>query len=357
MRLLSTLLLLCVILTSCGIRQNELSNAHTAYNESFNTGHKREVLLNLVRVRYRDSIAFLQAHSLTSQFEYSTFDPLELDFSFTKQAMLLNGGSAKFQMPYKEKPTITYSPLTGENYSMQILTPIEIKTFTTLFFNGWSASRIFSTCLQSINGEYNFPEHPPGVKQSKFHEIVSLVSDLQSRHHLKIGLNKVGHEFEFFFHLPSEFSESEDSTQLSKKLKQLLQLNPKIEHYTIKHYHFGAYEPDENSIHINLRSLVKTIFYLSFCVEVPKVHLENGYVPLISENMRAYWDKQRDAFLNIQSSKSEPMDAFVKVKYLDYWFYVSNRDVSSKVTFAFLSQLQALKVSSPDLIPAVSLSI
>ena len=42
-----------------------------------------------------------------------------------------------------------------------------------------------------------------------------------------------------------------------------------------------------------------------------------------------------------------PHDAYVAVKYRDYWFYIDDRDQASKQTFSLMMQLIRLDVSNP----------
>ena len=49
----------------------------------------------------------------------------------------------------------------------------------------------------------------------------------------------------------------------------------------------------------------------------------------------AYGDED-NYLIRINHSKEEPENAFVAVKYLDYWFYIDRGDIISKRTFTFL---------------------
>jgi len=48
------------------------------------------------------------------------------------------------------------------------------------------------------------------------------------------------------------------------------------------------------------------------------------------------------ALVRILSSKKKPADAYVAVPYRDYWFWIDDRDLKSKHTFAFMMLLFTL---------------
>ena len=48
------------------------------------------------------------------------------------------------------------------------------------------------------------------------------------------------------------------------------------------------------------------------------------------------WGDEDNYLIRINNSKEDPENAFVAVRYRDYWFSIDDRDLISKRTFTFL---------------------
>ena len=56
---------------------------------------------------------------------------------------------------YAERPTITYSPLTGAKFTRSMMTPIPPAALFSLMQANWPAPFLFRLCVKAINGIYN----------------------------------------------------------------------------------------------------------------------------------------------------------------------------------------------------------
>lgn len=95
-----------------------------------------QLLLNLVRLKYRNTPVFMELSSIASQFT------LESGFSTG------DSGSAEVQsgntlwrpgglgLAYSAPPTITYTPLQGEKFAPQLLALLNIETLMLLYRSG-----------------------------------------------------------------------------------------------------------------------------------------------------------------------------------------------------------------------------
>lgn len=99
------------------------------------------------------------------------------------------------------------------------------------------------------------------------------------------------------------------------------------------------------------RTVFEELVALSFDVQVPPEHETDGRVgPPLPEELR----KMRG--LRVSSSKERPKDAFAAVRYNDYWFWIDNRDFSSKRTLFLMMILLALaEKGGPVAAPALTL--
>ena len=93
------------------------------------------------------------------------------------------------------------------------------------------------------------------------------------------------------------------------------------------------------------RSLLGIMFYLSQGVEVPNKDLEEGKVTITKTvNGDAFdWKDITRSLLLIQSSLNAPDDEELVIFYRNYWFYISDSDLTSKSTFSLLAQVYSLQ--------------
>ena len=104
------------------------------------------MLLNLVRLRYRDQPMFLEVSALNTQFSISN----ELNASTVLgqgDSFLGVGGVIVAQ----ETPTVSYTPLKGAGFVQRVLTPISADTLFLLNNAGWSSDRLFRLLVDRMN--------------------------------------------------------------------------------------------------------------------------------------------------------------------------------------------------------------
>ena len=99
------------------------------------------------------------------------------------------------------------------------------------------------------------------------------------------------------------------------------------------------------SIGINTRSLLGTLFYLSQSVMTPEQDMALGRVTTtLDDDGRPFaWEQVTSGLFQIHSQPQRPTNAAVSVHYRGHWFYIDDSDLDSKSTFSLLSQLFALQ--------------
>ena len=78
--------------------------------------------------------------------------------------------------------------------------------------------------------------------------------------------------------------------------------------------------------------------YLSKGINVPSEHIENGTV-LGYEIPTAETGGRKIIPFRMHASKNRPEKSFAAVRYQDYWYYVDNRDIDSKITLGLVIAL------------------
>ena len=108
---------------------------------------KHQTLLNIVRMRYGDAPVFLDVSSLISS--YTVQAALTINGEIIKEATgsFVNPGAAT---SYTDKPTISYTPLTGDKFDKSLMRPLTPGTIFALIQAGYPADFVLgSQCVRS----------------------------------------------------------------------------------------------------------------------------------------------------------------------------------------------------------------
>ncbi len=334
------LLTLTCSFTACGsLGPKRVEGNRFDYNTALQKSSDQQLLLNLVRLKYRDTPYFLEVSSVTSQLKYSASVAVDAEVPDRGFNIFGFGGNARVE----ENPTIVYSPLQGDKFITQFLSPVSLETLLLLYRSGWSIKRIFFTCLQQINGIYNAPNAasptPASVPVYKeFQDVIRLFRYFQSNNMLRMDFKNNGKGFEIFLSIDPKAWKSEEYLQFTK----ILNIQPGQEQYLLT---TNLMSTDPNVIKLETRSIMGVLFYLSQGVAVPESDLASGKVTntLYPDGSPFDWNDVTGKVLIVKNKSYKPSDASTVVKYQGKWFYIDNTDLNSKSTFALLGQLFALQ--------------
>ncbi|MHC5191676.1 MAG: hypothetical protein ACYSOP_05765, partial [Planctomycetota bacterium] len=101
-------ILLLLVLTGCGsLGPNQVSRDRFEYTDAISESWKRQMLLNMVKIRYGDAPVFLDVVSVINQ--YSTES--EVSGSLAWNAFLpTDSQNVGAKHKYADRPTISYQP-------------------------------------------------------------------------------------------------------------------------------------------------------------------------------------------------------------------------------------------------------
>ena len=335
----SLIIMLSLLLPACsrfGPRRVPLDSFD--YNEAIARSSNEQMLLNLVRLRYREVPVFLAVGSVITQYFY--LGDMNTGVSFGK---LTEGASheiinAKARMLYAERPTITYSPLIGQEFAQQLLTPIPSELIFSLVQSGWPPDQLLMMGLERLNKVENIhfgtvpsTESLEGLRT--FQHVVQLMIELSRRRALEMQSNKS--ETPNTRSLVFEKVQDNETQMLINELKSILGLDPDHSVFRVTRRLIGR-NPDE--ITVRVRSLLTMMGFLSRGVEIPAAHIEEKRV----EEMTLPVDAELRSLLfplRIHSRVDKPTDAFVAVRHYDHWFYIAHSDHMSKQAFGLLTYL------------------
>ncbi len=310
---------------------------HFRYNQAIARAWEEQLLLNLVRLRYRDTPLFLEVGAVVSTFELSGSVGASGGWSWgggdRSSAGAIVGGT------YTESPTVSYSPLQGEEFASRLLSPIPPLTLMLLSQSGWSISRLLSCCVQEINGLPNAvaaagptPDYVPDY--ADFQRLARALRQLQIAGRLEASLEPESQKIQLRVR-PARTPEEQAALD---EMRSLLGVDPALDAYRV----VAARRPSgPDEIAVMGRSLMASLYFVSQSVEAPTADEEGGRVTVTRypDGRPFDWSQVTSEILRVRSASEEPANAAVKVFHRGSWFYIADDDLTSKTTFSLLSFL------------------
>ena len=330
------------------------------YNQAGAQSTKEQLLLNIVRLRYREPIYVLEIGSMISSYK------LEANGSFSGWSNNLNElenpalmaiyGNDKHasqqrswgaSLGYTDSPTITYTPVQGEKFANRMMTAIPQTTVFELCESGWGMDQLLECCVQRINGIPNVSI--AGVRDStrpqdpRFKRVATLLRALQDAGLLVFAVETPpSGDKAVYLRTAADVRGMEEDR---RELKDLLGYAEIVTKLKLVPAPFKA-GPDE--LAMQTRSLLGVMWALSRGVAVPSEHLERGWTDDCAGGGES---EEETRWLQVGCSVLPRSDAFVQVWYKGHWFFIDESDASSKRTFALLDYLFSLQQTEkgPDL--------
>ncbi len=336
--------------------------AHYLYNQALVQTQDEQLLLNLVRLKYRDTPYFLEVTSLSAQYELGGSASLGVTVS--------NGDSdaaaAGAGVVLSERPTVTYAPLQGEEFVTQLLSPISLETVMLLPQNGWSIERVMRTTVQRLNGVPNAPSasgptptYEPHFR--RFQELARRFRHLQVAGEVSVLYDTQaggeGGDRHPSYTLRFEPGANPEDVREIRRLLQLPGDGSPGEHRLTVHPHERA---GKGQLAVVTRSLLGVLYYLSQGVEVPAADLDAGRVTrtLTPSGESFDWNLVTHDLFRVRVADQAPAGAWIRVRYRGHWFYISDDDLESKTTFGLLTQLFSLQAGgSHGIAPTLTLGL
>lgn len=317
------------------------------YNQALSASWNEQMLLNLVRLRYRDTPVFLEVGAVLAQYSMTGAGSAAVNISGAGEDGNLYGiGGA---VEYNESPTITYTPLQGEDFVRRLLTPISPATVLLLSQSGWSIERLMLCCVNRLNDLPNAPaaagptpDYTPAFED--FQRLARLLRELQVAGYFNFRIETGDGEDRFLV----EIVPADDPVVDAKAAEVAEILGVERGQGAYRLVDEGAAATGD--LVMTGRSLVGVFFYLSQAVAVPGAHLEAGWVTRTRrpDGTDFDWNELTGRLFRVETSPERPADAFVAVPYRGHWFYIPDSDLDSKTTFGLLTLLFSLQASGGD---------
>src|SRR4029078_2641187 len=124
------------------------------YTDAIATSWKQQMLINIVKLRYGDTPVFLDVASVINQ--YSREAAMDLALTWVDPHIsVVDSQSTGASARYTDKPTITYTPLSGERFARSLMKPIPPTAVLSLIQAGYPVDVVLRTCVHPIKGIRN----------------------------------------------------------------------------------------------------------------------------------------------------------------------------------------------------------
>ena len=349
--------IVCFLLSSCArLHPDVIQAGSNDYNIAMQSSRDEQMLLNLVRLKYHDTPYFLEASSVSSQFRLATQVSASADLESRPILDTLGlGGSISFN----EQPTITYTPLQGNDFVQRLLIPVPLDTIMLLINSGWSIERVLRMTVERINGIPNAPSAsgptPKAAPEYEtFLEIVSLLEEFRKQDKIRMLYKQHDDKAQAVLSL----NDADEATAQADELRRLLGINDNAKQFKI--VEGKAEKNPDDVIVITTRSLLGILFYLSHSVEVPERDRESGVVTKTygADGKEFDWSHLTQDLFRIRSKSSTSDTSMIKNSYRGKEFYIDDRDLNSKSTFTLLTHLFSLQAgNSESLAPVLTIPV
>ena len=332
------------LFTGChSIGPHTITNDRFDYSSAIADSWKQQTLLNIVKLRYMDLPVFVDVSSVVAGYSLQTginaggSFPANGNFGGTTATVC---GSAI----YTDRPTITYSPLTGQKFLHSLITPIEPKNIFFMLQSGYAADFVLALTVESLNGLHNRSATAGTVREAdpEFIRVLQLMREVQMAGAvgMRVQENKDKTETAVMF-----FRRDNLPPEMLDKLAEIRRL---LKVPADQHQFNLVYTPvagDDGELGVGSRSMLQIMSAMASYTDVPAADLKDGRAlpSLQSTNSVA-----KNVPVEIKCSKEKPADAFAAVHYRDQWFWVDDRDWRTKRAFTAIMFLFTMAENTGD---------
>lgn len=319
--------------TACNsIGPGNLRRDRFEYTGSLGDSVKRQTLLNIVKMRYLDPPVFLDVGQIVASYEIAGALNVSGTSAFPGGAngSTVSGGSGA---TYADRPTITYTPLTGNAFIHSLMNPLPADSVLFLIQAGYPADDVLRLCVRSMNGLQNQTHSERCIAaDQEFLTVCTLMRRLQLSGDLGFRMSaEKGAEKSIVMVLNIK-GMSPQSLQMVEQLRGILQLDSQLHEYTL----ISSTFPENNKqIAVVTFSVLYQMMAMAGEVDVPPGDLESGRVTPGWESNPALQEQPR--LIHIKSGLKQPDEAFVAVPYHGNWFWIEETDRESKQVFNYLT--------------------
>ena len=361
------------------------------YNEVVRDTNDQQLLINIVRLRYADSPIFIDLPNITSQFEIAGRGNYLGGYGNQTPGRASLGYG---ELSLRDTPTLSYHPREGREIAKSLLTPLS----TDLFIVVNAGANLEELLLFSMNDINDVPNAPgatvliPPVADdnSLFLRGIGLLAELRARDATELAFGTDEDTEGASEPIPKGLVQGRDLLNAAKdgyvyrpqgegqvtllkrekglylrirdpyvhspemeEVARIFRLIPGLSKYRLKSELTDeanrrlASPLGDDTIYVNMRSVLQIMTFLSKGVCVPEEHVRSGIVPVTPgpDGQPFDWTQVTAGNFLVHAQKHRPRTAEVAVHYRGYWFFIAPNDVNSRAALAILEIVFALQES------------
>jgi hypothetical protein len=329
---------LCAIMVACSsYGPKTIDRDQLDYGRSLGDNWKAQMLNNLVKLRYVDMPVFVDVGQIVAGYSLETM--VNAGVGFNTSFLGDDTQSVGVRGRYTDRPTITYTPKSGNDYLRSLLEPVEPRALLSLVLAGYSSELLFAWAVESINGVHNYSvtAHKTRNAEPEYIEFIELFQDLQDLGVISFEIESNPGTNQDMIVLFGKDGYDQATQAKRKRSREILGLSPDRDRFRVV---YAPFAHQDDILAIQTRSMIQMLVALSGFVDVPPdkaSHAAPGYqVPPGDE-----WP------FRVYSGSDRPQDSFTAIHYQGYWYWIENDDLRSKRVFTLMLFLTTLTSSGP----------
>ena len=324
------------------------------YNAAIAHSTREQMLLNIVRSRYLEVPVFLTVSSVLTQYEYDRSIGVGAILEFGTETT--DRGTGDANIGFAERPTITYLPVEGQEFSAHLLSDIPADIIFAAAQAGWPVDVFMRIGVQRLGAVENmsFGELPGSgyidvktqfaedlQKLKRFERVIELIFILADSEVIEVQQTEENDKSQSYLIISDTVPEN--LRPLLDELRQLIGLKNRNRFRITDRV--TNLKSDELSI--QTRSVMAMMEFMARGVEVPLEHLREGRV--INYGLQDSEGQVAQGLIpfRMRSTKSRPQNVYAAVRFNDYWYYIDHNDITSKRALSLIIVLFRLQAPTP----------
>jgi len=309
------------------------------YNEAIARSANEQLLLNMVRLRYGESLAFVDVTQVITQYRRAVGVDVGGDVDIPGDGSVDAGANVQ----WSDQPTITYAPRTGAEFTSSLLTPIRPVTVFALVQADWPSEQLLRRVVRSING-VAAQDRTTGAWNPEFTLMLRALERVQQQGALGLASRAIpqspgGAETGPTAILRFRNVQLDSATAADLAfLRRIWKLDPEITEYSLV---FGVIPEAENQIAVLTNSVYEILRDLASYIDVPEEHIAMGWT-VESTQPPPEVEAPGEPPVDVQVSDERPANAFVAVQKDGWWYYIDQANLHAKQMFSLVSILLQL---------------
>jgi hypothetical protein len=342
-----------LLVTGCAsIGPGTIDRDRFDYTTAIAESWKSQMLLNIVKPCYSDTAVFPDVTSVLSQCTVQG----RVNLGAGWNASITGGDTQTLGMEglYAERPTIAYTPLSGEKFTGSLVTPSPPASLLFLTHSGRPIKPLFELCVKSINELDNrstvsaFGRSP----DPRLQELLERMTRIQQSG--AVGARIVKKDKWETAVISFRHKVAPEIARDIVEARKLMGIDPNVAEITIV---YGSTPTANDEVAILTRSIMEVIIEMASQIDVPDEHVAEGRTYATSLEIGS-GPAQVLPFCRVHTGKEKPAHAFAAIQNRGYWYWIDDGDRPSKVHFAFLMILFGLtETGTPPQAPLITVPV